>query len=478
MKIWQGWTIVIALSIPLSLGCQGEEKPLQASPNLPSKQVLRVEWRSQEAKRAFEPWAKLESGRTGIQLETAGEGQADILIGSPWDLITHAEQQQLVPIPPDLLLSRNPLRFDDFLPWTRQRTLVWDQKPLGIPLIGEGRVLLYRKDWLAEAAKKAGESKPPTLDTWEDLIRSVQLLAKSGYGATQGKPLASLGPKAQDWEQEFLWIHASHAGRAIGLEEKKENLNDNDLFGYLYDINSGDFSPGKKPTAESCKIWKSLAAFRAPLPPDSSPVKEFLAGKIGIGLFPLTACAGLQGSGLEDKVEVAPIPGARSYANSQGEMIPSVRPNRRPLLGGRMVLGMVKSTSQNQDLAWKFLSDLAMPMGETWALGKDTAGVTRTDQVLRMRWDRFDLDPRATLALRELLREQVLHAKVQNPAMYPRRPDSPNRSEVLKRILEALDSGLAPEEFATRWKAETDALGPTNPTEKRRIARLSAGLVP
>lgn len=469
---------VIGILICLTPGCAEKTKSTSSSSTSPSYQTLTVEWDDSVDKDEFLAWANFEKVRSGVVLEQAPRGQGDLFLGRPWNLVEEVRKGQLAPVAEELIQSRGALRFDDFLPWIRQRILVWDRQAYALPLYGDGWVCLYRKDWLNEAAKKKGLSSAPAMNYWEEFIAAAQLLADAGVTGSPGKSVASLGKSALEWEEQFLWIHAGFSSRAIGSEEKKELFGDNELFGYLYDLKTGDFQPGRVATAEAVKIWVELAKLRVDPKSAANSIDEFLAGQSAIGIFPLPAVARLRASGLIDQVGIAPVPGTKRYANAKGALELANRPNRRPLLGGRLVLGMVRKSSTQQDLAWGLLARAAAPLGERWALGTATAGVTRTDQVLRMRWDRFDLDIANTSTFRDILRDDALHPKIQNPAMYPRRFDAPLRAEKLQVLLAALKPGDPPERLAEDWKKAVDGSVSLPEPERKRVARLCAGLIP
>lgn len=459
------------------MGCGSGNTTTKLAPSAPIYQTLTVDGDEGFIQTTLLPWANLEKPRSGIQLEIAPPGKGDIQIGRAWDLVSGANQNQLAIPSDDLISSRNPLRFDDFLPWVRQRFLVWDRQVLGLPLAGDGWVCLYRKDWLSQAAQKKG-LKTPTIDTWDEYLAAARLMAEANFGPIPGKVLSSAGESAKEWEDQFLWIHSGYSARAIGSEEKKDAFSENDLFGYLYNVANGEFQPGKAASVQAAKIWLEMTALRVPPTKGISPIGEFLQGKAGMGIYPLQAVAKLQSAGLAESVGILPVPGASQYSNAKGVLEASNRPNRRPVLGSRLILGMVRKSSQNPEAAWRLLADFSAPLGEKWALGENTAGISRNDQALRMRFDRFDLDAARTNELKEILKDEVLHPRIQNPVMYPRRADSLVRSEKLKQALEGLRDEASAQAFPDQWKASIDSLEKLSESDRRRLVRLSAGLIP
>jgi len=478
MKIWKNFCLFPLIFASLSAGCGSGTKTTTPTPSAPIYQTITVDGDLGFLQTTLLPWANLEKPRSGIQLEIAPPGQGDIQVGRVWNLVSGATQNQLALPSDDLISSRNPLRFDDFLPWVRQRFLVWDRQVFGLPLAGDGWVCLYRKDWLNQAVQKKGLSKLPSLDTWEDYLSAARLMAEANLGPTPGKILSSPGESAKEWEDQFLWIHSGYSARAIGSEEKKDGFSENELFGYLYNVSNGEFQPGKAASAKAAKIWLELNGLRVSPTKGITPIDEFLQGKAGLGIYPLQAVARLQSAGLVEKVGILPVPGASQYSNAKGDLEASNHPNRRPVLGSRIVLGMVRKSCQNPEAAWRLLADFSAPLGEKWALGENTAGISRNDQALRMRFDRFDLDVAKTNDLKEILKDEVLHPKIQNPAMYPRRADSLVRSEKLKQALEGLRDETTVKAFPDQWKASIDSLEKLSDSDRRRLARLSAGLIP
>ena len=429
-------------------------------------------------------WMEIQAKRSGFALEWADRSQADLIWLSTDQIIEQIADKSnntLSPVPEEWTRPRNPLRYEDLIPWIRDRVISWKQVPLALPLTGEGFVLVYRKDLLGELKTKNPEIPEGAPASWSHFVKVAEALAKISPAIKAG--FSPLGHSDKDRERLFLMIHASIASRGISLDEKTDGLADSVMFGYLYDLKTGAFQPGTQATAEAARIWAALAPLASK--PDRDPVEQFLSGETALGILPLSVLArAANHPGLVGKIGIGQIPGSLVYADSSGKLVKGNRPNYRPMLGSGGILVGVRNGSPRAESAWKFAAALAGPPGEHLALGHFTAGATRNEQILRMRWDRFNLDPLATSNLREILREQLLVTTVKNPAPYPRRPDGTARTALIAQLLDKVRDESTANAFCQAWVKGIDEIEKRNqkqnnllgtPTE---IARWSVGLVP
>ncbi len=432
-------------------------------------------------------WIEIQAKRAGFELQWAEPGQADLIWFSPTQLVEqigdHGEASAsfLASVPEDWTKSRSSLRYEDLIPWIRDRVISWKQVPVALPIVGEGYVLAYRKDVLADLKAKNPGLPEGAPGSWTDFLKVAEALAKVSPSKKSG--FSPLGNTPGDRERFFLMIHASIAARGISIDEKTDGFSETVIFGYLYDLKSGAFQPGTEATAEAARIWASLNALS--VKGDIDPIEQFLSGETALGILPLSALArAANRPELVGKIGIGQIPGSLVYADSAGKLVNGNRPNYRPMLGSGGVLVGVRAGSPRAEAAWKLAAALASPPGEYLALGNRTAGATRNEQILRLRWDRFNLDTKATSYLREILREQLLVTAVKNPAPYPRRPDGAERTALLAQLLEnvrdessakalpdAWIKGIA--EIEQRNQKQNNSVG--NPLE---IARWSVGLIP
>src|SRR5262249_48884413 len=134
--------------------------------------------------------------------------------------------------------------------------------------------------------------------------------------------------------------------------------------------------------------------------------------------------------------------------------------NRVPYLGGAGWLACVPSTSKQQEAALDLLADLAGPSRSAQAALEPVrgGGPTRTDQLLRERWDGYDLDRAHTRELKDALNQKLLQHNIKNPVLCLRIPDAAvHRAALVAKVRRALLEGepaqRALDEVAKDWQA-------------------------
>jgi hypothetical protein len=152
--------------------------------------------------------------------------------------------------------------------------------------------------------------------------------------------------------------------------------------------------------------------------------------------------------------------------------------NRVPYLGGAGWLAVVPAAAANAPAAFDLLADLCGPARSMQiALDPRAGGPVRDEQVLRERWDAFDLDPERSLALKEAVTRTLMHG-LENPVLCLRTPDAEQQSEVLDRKLREVlkekgDAAAALKAVAEEW---TRRIAKKGVEAHRRELRLSLGL--
>lgn len=481
--IWLPFWVLVAGCGSVDESAQ-QKSPIPNEVPLPKLLVSRLPGPLQEE---LATWMEIQAKRSGFDLEWAEPSQADMVWMSPGQLVERLSKQgagsasTLAPVPEEWTKSRSSLRYEDLIPWIRDRVISWKRVPLALPLTGEGYVLAYRKDVLADLKAKNPGIPDGAPSSWTDFIQVAQALAKNSPSKKTG--FSPPGTTPADSERLFYMIHASIAARGISIDEKTDGLPETAMFGYLYDLKSGSFQPGMEATAEAARIWAALAPLA--VKGEIDPVEQFLSGETAIGILPLSALArAANRPELVGKIGIGQIPGSLVYADSTGKLVKGNRPNYRPMLGSSGILVGVRSESPRTDAAWKFAAALTAPPGESLALGNRTAGATRNEQILRLRWDRFNLDTKATASLREILREQLLATGVKNPAPYPRRPDGAERTALLVGLLEKVRDESAAKALPDAWIKGIAEIEQRNQKQNNllgspiEIARWSVGLIP
>ena len=483
--------------VGLLAGCGPKEQPKAAfSPKYPELQVsapLAVARLPMPLQTEFKGWLETQAVRMGFTLDWTEPEKADLVWLTPPQLLESmnisAKGADFAPVPEEWTRARSPLRYEDLIPWIRDHTISWKKVPFALPIAGEGFVLVYRKDILADLRVKDPSLPLGHPSSWTEFQQFAQSLAKHLPALKAG--FSPLGFTPEDKERLFLMIHASIANRAIPMNEKTDGAPESTLFGYLYDLQSGAFQPGQNATKEAARVWASLAPLSAiargvrsdTIPP--TPTDCFLRGETALGILPLSVLAkAATVPDLIGKIGIGPIPGSMFHADSSGKLVKTSKPNYRPMLGSAGLLAAVRSESTNAEKAWTFAAVLASPPGEHFALNNQTAGATRNEQVLRLRWDRFNLDGQTTVALREVLREQLLGSTIKNAAPYPRRPDGSERTALLAQLLDQLKGDASVQSFHEDWTRGILAIEAKNQSKNnflgtpKEIARWAVGLVP
>jgi hypothetical protein len=153
-----------------------------------------------------------------------------------------------------------------------------------------------------------------------------------------------------------------------------------------------------------------------------------------------------------------------------------------PYLGAGGYLAVVPQKAAAPDAAFALAAELCgQETGRQIVIepGRWNAGPTRLSQLDDTRlWDGLDLDAARTAALRDALRQTLLHPNVLNPALRLRTPDQAVYQQILAKSLREVlegkgDPATALQAVARRW-AELDAKNPQHLAEYR----MSVGLLP
>ncbi|HSQ56296.1 MAG TPA: extracellular solute-binding protein, partial [Gemmata sp.] len=119
-------------------------------------------------------WASRTGANVSLVTEsmTAGD-DSDIGIISIRELGLWADKNELVPVPASLRATDHPFKWTGVLPAYREQLIEWGGQARALPLAGEGLVIVYRADRLAEpsivsAFEKRTGNKPRAPSTWEE----------------------------------------------------------------------------------------------------------------------------------------------------------------------------------------------------------------------------------------------------------------------------------------------------------------------
>lgn len=425
----------------------------------------------------------------------ASAGPADVWVLPPAELPRHAADRKLLPIPQTFLVGP---AFDwkGLLPVYREQLLGWDKTEWGVPLVGEAPVLLYREDlfaspglqekfraWHQARQKATGEPPCPfrAPGSWQELATLAEFFREHH---PKGKPGPSLPPLPADGralDRLFYQVAAPFARRGARLDEPQGQDHLDLVFSFHYDVRHGTPRVGTPGFVAALELLRRLQACR-PAEPRERPGQAFLDGDAVFAVAEASLLAEAQmRPGLRDQVGVAHVPGSLVCYNPAGAALSQKGgANRVPYLGGAGWLAVVPATAGHPEAALELLAELAGPArsGQVALEPRWGGGVTREQQLLRERWDAFDLDPRRSLWLRNALAAYVRQHGLKNPALCLRIPDEASHRAAmvagLRRVLlEKADPAATLDAVAKEWAALDAKRGP----EATRVEyRLSVGL--
>jgi multiple sugar transport system substrate-binding protein len=390
---------------------------------------------------------------------------ADVWLLAPAELPLWAAAGKLEPIPKNFTDREGAFAWKDLLPQLRELA-VWDRIEYGFPVLGESPICFYRSDLFADPkhqtafqAKYQHPLGPPA--TWEEFVEIAEYFQK--HAATDRFPhsLPPLAATDDGLDREYFQIAAAFARRAVSEEEPAEAARVDDVFAFHYDLRSGQPRIASPGFVYSLNRLKELQTYR-PQEPVAEPAEAFAQGKAVLCLADAPWAARFQKSdGIRDKFSTCTIPGGERYFSFEtGEERSAREPNRVPYLGAAGFLGVVPRGAAHGKEAFDLLANLAgretsgrIVINPRWG-----GGAIRSEQLdERSRWDDFQLDGSRTAALKEALRQTLLHRGTKNPVLRLRTPDQgPHRAALLEKLRSVLLQGAEPKSAlqaaAQRWE--------------------------
>jgi ABC-type glycerol-3-phosphate transport system substrate-binding protein len=441
-------------------GCSSEIPTLDPKPDLPFRGVvlkvgLSPNMRHPELFKQFAlEWSRRNSAT--VTVGDSGGAEEDILILPPAEIPNYVERGLTTDVPdvsPSTDMSRprlearpsvrnreHPYQWDTLVGFHAEKLSRWNNNVVGIPLLGEGHLLIYRKDILG--------AKPPPA-TWEQFVEQAEQLHKQ-----MGKPtLPPLPKRADDLETEFYTIAASFDRAQRNQTEQTRialNAEETDaLLSFQYRletlkprINSGAF-------VKALTLMQKMQMFRSPA---EDTISAFQNGSAVLGLATLEDLALLQAqdSPLRGKIGIAEVPGSDLIFNIEGEPTPNRTDmiNRIPYVGWGGWYGVVTTKCADPSAraaAWEMLGEFGNADkngAEIITAGKWGAGPFRlrhTDQTFRNLWLGYNLSFRETDQLMSIMRRNLAPTVVN----YRVRLRTPNQNRHMRILTEELSSALA-----------------------------------
>ena len=422
------------------------------------------------------------AGRTGATVAVGPDAAADLAIIPPADLGAFASRGELATLPNEYIQPSNPLQWNAILPVYGRTLSGWGEKLVGLPLAGDGAVLVYRADRLSDArsrsefrAKTGRDLGPPA--TWDDLAD----LAAFFHDRDGRSPSLAPLPADTDRLATLFFRIAASADRkpvAIGTGGSSGEA----ALGFLFDPTTG--SPRlTTPAFAAAAGWLARTQKFRPAAPSDDAVAALDTGGAVAAVLTLADVSRLprDDTGAVAKwFGVAKLPGSRAVFGPTGtrEDAPAAG-NYIPYLGTRAKVGVVFARSKAAAAAWDLLADAASVSGGLAAMGHPALGVGpyRAEQVEEARssvWLQYGFDPAGTRALGDAVRHG-LGLDVGNPTTVLRVPDQTELTAALaKHLQRAAAAEASPADAMAAAAAEWEQIAAT-PGFKGWV-RAAAGL--
>lgn len=397
-------------------------------------------------------WAA-NSGAKSVEVVGPSEDQleVDAWIIRPAELARFAEDGHLAEVPSDLTHPDHPYEWAGLLPIYREKLLTWNNTPVALPIVGDGRILV---------TKRATEANPPVPATWAEVTEfgSFGPLPDSAEDLTRAFFTVAAPLDRPEIQKSALTDAVTQGGRA------------SELFSFHYDLLT------LRPRLDEPAFVHALTWFR-------ESARAATLAEADAAVVSLNELAQLQASH-PDQFVVAPVPGSDFYFDhATGERRPAPSGvNRIPYIAGGW-LGAVRKGGPNAAAAFDLFAYLSMPRGAgseiissaRWGAGPYRSVHLGVDH--QSLWYGYRLDPTQTQNLIDALRTYQ-PASLGNPVVGLRIPTAPEHLDAIAPILrEGIASDTNPAEVMAQAVAAWNQLdGAISKDELGRRYRLSLNL--
>lgn len=443
---------------------------------------------------ALTPLARSWAARTGAAVEMVPtppvpDSPADIAVIGFANLGALADRGDLVPVPTEIKNANHPYQWLSVLPAYRsERFTGWGGQTLGLPLAGDGAVLVYRADRLSDIGAilafetLTGKNLVPPA-TWEDLAELAGF-----FTWLDGRPaLPALPDDPAQLSELFFRIAACYDRPALGEAQQVTDQAESLSFQFHAESGRGRLdAPGFRLAADQLARLRTGAGWvkdlwaggrpadpvAALLPDDGAVLAVLSIGQLGR----LRDATGV----MPTRFGVAPLPGVRvRFDRMTGTPQPGIGGvNYIPYFAGGKV-GAVRTRCVHPEAAFDLLTDLGGPGRSLDLVGNPAAGAgpyrdSHLDPKEAIIWLGYGFGPDATTHLREAVRRFV-SKEVRNSVYGLRTPDQELLNRLLATELKQLVTRPESAEAALRrvadaWKNANPGLPPEKLTGWRRHA--------
>lgn len=464
-------------------GCGGDSNPM---PGPEAKSFTKVTLNIRCPDPAFAsvlvPAAKSWGERTGATITVRTErmtpgDDTDIGILAASEFGTWADRNELVRVP--AALRTDPaFQLTSVLPVYREQLNEWGGQAQAVPLAGDGFVIVYRADRLADATfiktfQETHGRKPGIPATWEEFGELA-----AAFASRDGKP--SLAPQTGAEVADLFFRVAACFDRSA-----TSDATEGALLSFQFDIATGNPRLGA-PGFVAAANWIASLAEKKCFPPVAAaadPVAALIEGRATLAVLPLAQLARLprENGAVPARFGLAALPGTRRFVDlDTGSLIPSASPNYIPYFtGGR--LGVVRTRCANPEAAFDLLAELGGPTRSLEVLSSPELGagpfrVTHLERDRLFIWYGYGFDAERTKALQDAMRQYV-RLDVRSPVTGLRGPDQAALSAAAATELGKLAGGgvsadAAIQQLIAAWN-EIDARVPKD--DRVRWRKMAAG---
>ncbi|MBA4190174.1 MAG: hypothetical protein C0467_19490 [Planctomycetaceae bacterium] len=404
---------------------------------------------------------------------------ADLGVIPVAELGSWADRDELAAVPAGLRAADHVYQWSGLLPAYRENLIEWAGQARAIPLAGDGSLLVYRADRLADpqfiaAFRKQVGHDPVVPATWEEFAILASLF-------TEFDKKPSLSPMTGPETAELFFRVAACYDRQAATDAIAKAGTGFSQVSFLHDVASGAFrldSPSFKAAAD----W--LGKLPKPTPGPSDPPVALGKGDTMLAVLSLAQLARLprENGRISARFGIAPLPGSRQYFDPEKkQLVPAGSPNYVPYFsGGR--LGVVRSRCPNPEAAFDLLAEIGSPTRSLELLSTPGLGVGpfRNAHLERDRlsaWLGYGFDADRSKSLQEAMRQYV-RPEIRNPVYGLRGPDQgPLNAAASDELTKITNGTVTPDAGLTQLIAAWNRIDEKAPKETRlRWRKVAAGL--